>query len=842
MDSFDLRNWPDFVKAGGDNSTPAFIDQVAIDSRRIDTSQTLFVPLPGVHCDGHTFVADAANAGAKYSLVKQDWIAPSNLSGIKLLRVPDPLEAFQTLAKCYRRQLPAIVVMIVGSYGKTMVKDLLEALLAQIAPVAASPESFNSQIGTALSLFTIQQHHQIALIEAGISQPGEMQRLVQMVEPDHGIVTHVGKKHEGTLGNLQSIAEELFRVPLSLSQAGWTLLPDAPFSTKSLSQLKAQPYFWNQSTPELPEIIPLNYRNADGLHYQVQFPDKSSFTGSIKTHASYALDLFKIVIKAAWLFGVPADKIRETLSNYVLEAMRTEIWQTPSRTTIINDTYCSDPQSVERALRCFAHHSADEGKRYFLFSGLRGSFPQRDTDYRRIGKSIVQAKVDELLLIGQHPFAALQAEVKKHSPTTAISHFKSKQAALESLRPATKPEDIILLKGDNKIPLDRVMELLQGGPSTNRCWINLAAIESNLAKIRQKQTSNTRLMVIVKALSYGTQLKRMNELWKTCGIDILGVSYVEEGIALKREGISPAVFVVNAAAFEAPQVVAWELEVGVSEPSLIHALTIEAERHQKTIKIHLHVDTGMCRFGCRPEEALHLAQTICKYPNLKLEGIFTHFSCSDDPAQDAFTLEQSKRFDEVITELKAHGIDPPWKHAANSSAAIRFAFPQYNMIRIGLATYGLYPSEAVKQAMDLRLALSLTSRIVGINNCHMGDTISYGRSYTVMNPSQRIAVLPIGYFDGLHRHYSGKGSVIIRGKLAPMVGKICMDFMMVDVTNIPEASIGDHVLIFGEDEQGNYLWPEELAASGNSIAHELITCLGPRIQRIFIHEEAQKRR
>jgi alanine racemase len=248
----------------------------------------------------------------------------------------------------------------------------------------------------------------------------------------------------------------------------------------------------------------------------------------------------------------------------------------------------------------------------------------------------------------------------------------------------------------------------------------------------------------------------------------------------------------------------------------------------------------MSRFGCRPENALHICQRILKCPMLALEGIMTHFACADDPSQDAFTRSQAQRLQDVIDLLASHGISPTWRHASNSAGAIRFDFPQFNMVRIGLAVYGLHSSQATREAMELRLALSLISHIVGINNCKLGDTISYGRSYSVQRNEQKIAVLPMGYFDGLHRNYSGKGVVIIRGQKAPMVGKICMDFMMIDVTNIPNAAAGDPVLIFGEDEYGFYLSPEDLATSGDSIVHELITCLGPRIQRIFVYEEARR--
>jgi alanine racemase len=347
-------------------------------------------------------------------------------------------------------------------------------------------------------------------------------------------------------------------------------------------------------------------------------------------------------------------------------------------------------------------------------------------------------------------------------------------------------------------------------------------------------------MVMVKALAYGTDEIRIAKYLETCAVDILGVSYVDEGVALKRAGISQAIFVINAAIYEAAKAVKWGLEIGVSDKALIESVAGEAIRQNRKIKVHLHVDTGMGRFGCRVEDVLALSKLIVDSPSLEFEGIMTHFPCADDPAQDQFTQSQAKSFEEVIEELKKHGINPRWSHASNSSGSLRFNFPQFNMVRIGLAVYGLYSSQATKEVLELRLALSLTSRIVGINVCKMGESISYGRSYRVERDKQRIAVLPIGYFDGLHRNYSGKGVVIIRGQKAPMIGKICMDFMMVDVTDIPNAAPGDSVLIFGEDEYGHYLSPEELATRGDSIIHELITCLGPRIQRIFVHEEARR--
>lgn len=459
---------------------------------------------------------------------------------------------------------------------------------------------------------------------------------------------------------------------------------------------------------------------------------------------------------------------------------------------------------------------------------------------RRIGQAVSRGGIDCLIVYGKQNYSALIKEVDKNCPLTQIFQTENFKEALEKYKEELHTDDAVLIKGARKESLDEVIEMFQDSVSTNQCIVNLAAIQENIGSIRNKLPHNTRVMVMVKAMAYGTDDIRIAKFLSTCGIDILGVSYVDEGVALRRGGVTQAIFVINAASYETAKIVKWELEVGVGDERMILALDEEARKYNKVLKVHLHVDTGMSRFGCRPEDAVELTRIIDRASGLKLEGIMTHFACADNPAEDNFTLYQARQLEEIISGLKKEGIDPPWKHAANSSAAIRFNFPAFNMVRLGLAVYGLASSPATRSTLDLRLAVSLMSRIVGINRCKTGDTISYGRGYTVQRDEQRIAVLPIGYFDGLHRNYSGKGFVMIRGQKAPMVGKICMDFMMVDVTDISYAQVGDPVLVFGEDEYGNYLSPEDLALKGDSIVYELITCLGPRIQRLFVYEEANK--
>ena len=832
MEPFDLNKWHFFSEAGGIKDD-AMVDQIQIDSRRIASKNALFVALKGDITDGHDFIAHAAKLGAKYALVKQGFVAPESAKGIKLLTVEDPLKAFQQIASAYRDQMSANVVVITGSYGKTMVKDLLADIVKSKAKTMCSPESFNSQIGVPLSLLQINKEHEIAIIEAACSKPNEMAELEKIIKPKSVILTPVGKKHQTTLGS--HIWDEVLVLLKSKHISGWRLLPKDLALEKAL--FPEDPFYWNQPHPSLPHAK--SYDGDPGhFPYEILFPNLPAFQGMQKSGAYYFIDLINMAVKAAFLLGVEREDIVEVIKNYEPEPWRTEIWKAPLGTTFINDTYCSDPQSIEKSMTLL-EHSPSYSRKIVFFGGFKKPTPHLNSDLRRVAQTFARRQINQVYLYGQMEFFPLIEELRMLSPKTDVSLFLTYEKALENYQHGGREGDFVLIKGAKKEALEKLTVTFNDSICTNQCIINLAAISSNIQSIRSKLPSKTRVMVIVKALAYGTDDIRIARFLKSCGVDILGVSYVDEGVALKRAGLNQAIFAINAAIYEVSKVVKWELEVGISSIDLIEALDKEATSKGKTIKVHLHIDTGMSRFGCRPEEAVELVDEIVKRPSLKLEGVMTHFACAENPAQDLFTFNQIKTFNAIIAAIEEKGIIIPYKHAANSAGAIRFQLPEYNMVRLGLAVYGLYPSKDVLKELDLRLAVSLVSRIVGINNCKAGETISYGRSYIVEKEKQRIAVLPIGYFDGIHRNYSGKGHVMIRGKRAPMVGNICMDFMMVDLTDVPNAKVGDPVLIFGEDEYGHYVSPEDLAQSGNSIVYELITCLGPRIQRIFVYEESQ---
>ena len=834
MDSFDLRKWSEFESAGGDLSSPLIIEQIAIDSRAIEKNSSLFIALRGVNKDGHIFVENAIENGAKYAIVSKDY--PRNHKNITIFKVEDPLTALHQIATAYRAELSTKIIAISGSYGKTMTKDLLLKCLKQKYTCTASPESYNSQVGVPLSIFKIEQKHEFAIIEIGLTKLNEIDKLINLCRPDYTLVTPLGKKDNTNFGTLKNIEDEIIKFVAATKDDCWSLIPNLEDFKDSWPNAKFKLYFWTDEQKNLPHAFSEGKSAHPSPDYQINFPDGKIFHGKSFRGTSYYLNLINMTIKAAYLLGVEGEKICAVLDSFILEPTHCEIWRSPQGTIFVNEPYCPDPQSVEKSLSHF-NYATSKQRKIYIFGGIRMDPELAGPAYQHIGKLLASAKIDQLILFGTQDYSGLIKEVETQSKPTVITLVNSQTEAFTYISDKIDTRDYVIIKSDKKIPLEELTEIFNETLSVNRCFINLSAIQNNLQTIKKAISPTTRLMIMIKAFAYGTDDERLAKYLSSIGIDIVGVSYVDEGIALKRRGVTQQVFVLNAASFEIHKLIKWDLEVAVSDAKFITELASEAKKNEKKVAVHIHVDTGMGRFGCRPKDALALAKLIKSHSSLKLEGIMTHFTSADDPSEDHFTHKQAAIFDKAIDEIEQAGISLPWIHAANSSAMIRFKFPRYNMVRVGLATFGLFQSEKMKKLIDLQLAISLTSIVVGINNCKKGDSVGYNRSYIVEKPEQKIAVLPVGYFDGLHRHYSGKSHVLIRGKKAPMVGNICMDYMMVDVTDIAEVDIGDKALIFGLDECGNYLSPEDLAVKGDSIVHELITCLGPRIQRIFIDEE-----
>jgi alanine racemase/UDP-N-acetylmuramoyl-tripeptide--D-alanyl-D-alanine ligase len=799
-------------------SDPFWIDDVVIDSRQVFSKNTLFIGLKGKRQEGSLFALDAAKRGAKGVIVQKGIQIPELPKGTALFVVDDPLATLQEIAKSYRQEMKIPVLSIGGAVGKTLVKDLLSELLRKSFFIASSPESFNSQIGVPLSLLTIKKGDRFALIEGAISKPGEIEQLQKILEPDYCLLTPL-EPLPPTSFSKEDWKKEWLKLVSGTKK--WSLLP---FSHPSS-------FRWDHPSTELPHAALLDHRPVKEMPYAITFPSGRYFQGTIRGSYSYFLNLVNMAIKSAFLLGLPEEAIEEGVRAASVELMRTEIFKAATGTTILNASYSSDPQSVALSLRHLSS-SPDHHEKHFLFGGLKGE--GRQEALRTIGETILSTSIDRLSLYGARDFSPLLEVLKNGGFKKEIATYPSLEVALNHLKKSLFHDQTILLKGPSKIPLERVIEQVNESQSHNLCLIHLAALRHNLSLFRSIAPTK-RFLVMVKAQGYGTDDWQLARFLDGEGIDFLGVSYVDEAVSLKRAGIKQEIFVLNAAPYEADKVARWDLQVGVGDVEILRYLSASASKLGKKLKVHLHVDTGMSRFGCRPREALRLAESIQSDPYLLFEGMMTHLSAAEDPREDPFTLKQIEIFQNVRRDLEGLGYIPKWVHLSNSAALLRFPHVEENMVRLGLSIFGLHPSPQTV-GLPLTPAISLQSKIVAINQCEKGSAVSYGRSYIVQKDETKIAVLPIGYYDGLHRHYSGKGHVVIRGQKAPMVGKICMDYMMVDVTDVEGVTVGDPVLLFGSDDYGHVATPEAFSAFSLGDIHELVTCLGPRIPRIFIEE------
>ena len=366
-------------------------------------------------------------------------------------------------------------------------------------------------------------------------------------------------------------------------------------------------------------------------------------------------------------------------------------------------------------------------------------------------------------------------------------------------------------------------------PHYRQLTVSLSAVEQNLAALHSRLPSGTRLMPMIKANGYGTGALELAQCLAELGVDLMGVAFVQEALTLRAQGFQGDLFVCQPNGDEFPYALDAGLQLAMMSIKQVDELEQLCSEKGVRATVHLKVNTGLNRFGCAPDTALCIARAIAQSPHLQLDGIMTHFACADDPAEDAFTLAQVACFDQVIAEIEAHGIPLPWRHAANSAGIQRFELPQYNMARPGISLMGVPPSASDLPQTPLRLAPRLESAIVHINQCEPGDSISYARSYTCRRPCERIAAIPIGYADGIQWGFRNKGSFLVRGKEAPLVGNICMDTTLIDITHIPEAELGDPVLLFGSEHP-----PTLLAEQWGTIPYQLLVALGPRITRKFV--------
>jgi alanine racemase len=805
---------------------------VAIDTRKPIGEEYVFWAIKGRHFNGNDFAEDALSKGVRAAVVNREDLFDRPLpEGTTLIQVKDTLGALQDLAATYRRGFAYPVVGITGSNGKTLVKEMLASILCSERRTYRSPLSYNTQVGAALGLLGMRPEHEVAVIEAGISLPGEMERLERMIKPDHGILTVISKAHIGGLGSLENTLHEKRKLFKNLHGSDSFLLLNADdalsMSVVGRSRAKVITFGfskWADVRADSVESLP-----GKGHRFTMRVFDRN-LDVEIPVQGRFNILNALAASAAATLLGASPDAIMRGLDQFHPSPMRLETHTTVTGVTLINDTYNSDPASMKGALDVLA--KAGEGRRKIaILSEMLDLGLHSREEHLAVGKDVVRTGVDHLITLGEAATLIGQSAVLEGMNPAAITNTRSYNEAAVELEKIMNRGDVVLFKGSRWFRLERIAKELVGSMGPTRLVVNLDSIAANIKAVRGIIGENVNIMTVVKSFGYGNDSIRTSKVALDHGVNYLAVAFPDEGTTLRENKIDAPILVFNVLFEEVDKIVRFGLSAVVSSVALAEALNSAANSRFK-IPVHIKVDTGMGRSGVWVDDAPPFIERVFEMENLNVEGIMTHFSSADDPEADDYTLRQIKSFNHLIGEMGRRGYDFKYIHAANTAALVRFPETHYSMVRPGLGIYGMYPSDAVRSMIHLEQVITFCTKIAQIKDHPPGRCISYNRRFVTNRPC-RIATLHVGYNDGYPRFQSNVGQVLIHGKRAHVVGTVCMDTIMIDVTDIPEAQVGDEAVLIGRQGEEEIL-ADEIAANGNTINYEIVCKISPRVTRVFV--------
>ncbi len=772
------------------------VSQLLLDSRKIiDPGHSLFFALSGPRRDGHEFIPALYRSGVRSFVISRE-LNVALYPQANFLRVPDTLTALQQLAAYHRSRFTIPVIGITGSNGKTIVKEWLCQLLQPEHSIVRSPRSYNSQIGVPLSIWLMQEKHTLAIFEAGISKPGEMDRLEKMIRPTIGVFTNIGDAHsEGFVSREEKEKEKrlLFR------QA--SLVP----------ALQVQSVTRVLDSSLITAIDPS--KPGSTISIEIPFIDEASVANAV---TCWAVMLF---------LGYANGIIQERMKELSPVDMRLELKKGINHCMLINDSYSTDLSSLEIALNFLVRQSPGLKRTVILSDFLQSAVPD-DQLYAQVGAAIAKHEVSRFIAIGERITAAFS----KQTWPFQLERFPDTPAFLQQFRPGNFKEEAILVKGARLFRFEQIVQQLEQKVHQTVLEIDLNAIVHNLKAFQSKLKPATKVMAMVKAFAYGSGGAEIAGILQYHNVDYLCVAYADEGVELRRAGISLPVMVMNPEESAFDSIIEHHLEPELYSFELLHAFDQYLQKEGITqYPVHIEVETGMNRLGFSVQEIPELGKVLLQSASVRVQSVFSHLAASEDAGQDAFTLTQFNLFQQASAELKSILGYSFISHIANTAGAIRHPQLQLDMVRLGIGLYGV--DSAGMHEPELMPVTTLRSTIAQLKSLEPGESVSYNRKGKVEKAS-RIATIRLGYADGYPRSLgNGKGKVLVNGQLAPIIGAVCMDMFMADVTGIPGVNEGDEVIIFGKD-----LPVTQLAEWANTIPYEILTGISQRVKRVYFEE------
>jgi alanine racemase len=798
--------------------THSNIQYIGTDSRRIlNPYHTIFVALSGKNKDGHQYISDAYIKGVRSFIVHE---AHAELySDATFIVVDDVLIGLQKFAEYHRSQFEIPVIGITGSNGKTIVKEWLYQLLSPDYDVCRSPKSYNSQIGVPLSLFQLESHHNIGIFEAGISTVQEMDSLEKMIRPTIGIFTNIGPAHDAGFEDFESKIDEklkLFkncqkliycadyelissRISKEINTISWGLKSDSNY------QIVQQKISQNHT------IVDIQFSKTIST-FRIPFTDKA-----------YVEDCLHCIVTMLDL-GFDTSKINEKISLLRILPMRLELKYGLNDCIIIDDSYSADLLSLEAALEFFRQQESRKKKTLII-----SAFDQSGmTDIQLIDeliRLIRYNKFQKVIAVGklfiQYYNRWSQLKIELHC-------FPNTEDLLDQLDGIDFDREMILIKGARQFQFERVTYQLLGQSHRTILEIDLNALSDNYDVYKSLLNKSTGIIPMVKAFSYGSGSGEIATMLEDKGVDYLAVAYVDEGVQLRESGITTRIMVMNPSIQDFDKMVEYQLEPEIYHLNLLNAFIyyLETNSYNSYFPIHLKIETGMNRLGFQEEKIDELILILLDQDVIKVASVFSHLAASEESSMDDFSYHQLNKFEELSQKIITALDYSIQRHILNSSGIVRFPEFQYDYVRLGIGLYGVDSAHAIQSKLSIIGTLKTT--ISQIKEVQKGETVGYGRKGS-RDYIAKIAILAIGYADGYDRRFSnGVGEVFIRGQKAKIIGNVCMDMCMADVTDIPEVKEGDEVEIYGKN-----ISIIDCAKNIGTIPYELLTKISRRVRRVY---------
>lgn len=790
------------------------IDNISIDSRSLqNNSQTLFFAIIGPNYDSHNFIPDLISQGVQNFVVTsldEKWTSQANF-----LVVENTLDALQKFAAFYRKKFTFPIIGITGSNGKTIVKEWLNFLLSPDFNIIRSPKSYNSQVGVPLSVIAINDQHNLGIFEAGISTVHEMEKLERIIQPTIGLLTNIGPAHDEGFENLgQKIKEKL-----KLFAHSEVLIYNKNKTIDAFLNPEMKTFSWSENDPEADVVIhDKTYSNQTTLNvtYQgvcfkikIPFSDEASVENVIQC------------LMVLFYFKYDIDTIQNRMALLYPIEMRLKVKKGINNTILLDDSYSSDFQSLKIALD-FLENQKQHHKKTLILSDIFQSGLSDEELYSKVSQLIISNKINRVIGIGE------TISKFKNKFLNGIV-FPSQEEFIQNFDTLLFENETILVKGARSFHFEEIVSLLEEKTHETVLEINLNALSHNLNFYKSKIKPETKLMVMVKAFSYGNGGLEIAKLLEYHKVDYLGVAFADEGIALKTNGIKLPIMVLNPESTSFGAIIQHHLEPEIySLKGLLSFIKLARLKNLKNYPIHIKIDTGMHRLGFEEQQLPELIKLLNESHTVEVKSILSHMATSDDLKFADFAQKQIQLFEKLSHQLMKELAIQPFRHILNTSGISNYPKAQYDMVRLGIGLYGI-SNDATEQKY-LENVGTLKSVISQIRIIPAGDSVGYGRRF-IAEKETKVATIPIGYADGIRRSWgNGVGYVAINNHIAPILGAVCMDMLMVDVTNISCAE-GNKVIIFGENPTVT-LMAEKLG----TIPYEILTGISQRVKRVFYRE------